>query len=119
MGKVEDTYNELLNRRIQQFLVHSFLYYQLNMSIIDDSFYDRICVDLVKLKTNENYKKHRYSSFIEGLDSSGTGFFIKEYPPRIISRALHLLYDENKRNGLTESFEQFVKGFGYSIIVEK
>ena len=38
--------NELIVQKIRQYLVHSFLYYQLDVSIISDRNYDQICADL-------------------------------------------------------------------------
>ena len=107
---MKNEYEELLNRIIHQFLVHSFLYYKLDTSIISDEFYDKICFDLVELKKNDEYKKHRYSSYIEGLDASGSGFYLSKYPPNIISTAFHLLYNNLKPN---ETFPQFVARWGY------
>ena len=103
-------YNELLNRKVHQFLVHSFLYYKLDASIISDEFYDKVCFDLVGLKKNKEYKKHKYSSYIESLDSSGSGFYLSDYPPNIISTAFHLLYNNLNPN---EAFSQFTLRWGY------
>ncbi|MEL0342575.1 MAG: hypothetical protein VXC58_09140 [Deltaproteobacteria bacterium] len=45
--------NSLLQQRLRQFLVHSYLYYKLDESIISDTEYDRICMELREL-----LKKH-------------------------------------------------------------
>jgi len=96
-------------RIIRQFLVHSFLYYHLDESIISDSEYDKICVQC--LKSNH----HLYKDIIaKSLGTEGSGFAIKrkEYPPEIISSALHLLYQEKYKN--IKTFDSFLKQFGYS-----
>ncbi|MCG0050749.1 DNA ligase LigA-related protein [Priestia aryabhattai] len=41
---------ELISRRRRQMLVHSFLYHQLNDSLIDDYTFDRWCKELVELQ---------------------------------------------------------------------
>lgn len=40
----------LINRRRRQILVHSFLYYRMNTSIIPDSTYDEWARDLAELQ---------------------------------------------------------------------
>ena len=44
--------NSLLQQRLRQFLVHSYLYYKLDESIISDTEYDRICMELRELLKN-------------------------------------------------------------------
>lgn len=42
---------ELITRRRKQLTVHSFIYYQLNDSIISDHLFDKWCNELVELQT--------------------------------------------------------------------
>ena len=106
--------NELIQQKIRQYLVHSFLYYQLDESIISDRHYDQICADVTKL-ISENSAKNS-STFHDLVKSSLTenasGFSISKYPPEIVSAALHLLYQTRYID--TMSFETFLTRFGYS-----
>jgi len=99
---------------IRQFLVHSFLYYQLDESIISDENYDRICVQLKEVIVGQD--KYLYQNLIENsLGSEGSGFSIprKSYPPEIISTAFHLLYQDKFSE--QKSFVNFIQSYGYSI----
>ena len=106
--------NELILQKIRQYLVHSFLYYQLDVSIISDRNYDQICADLAKLISNNPNKN--YSPFQDlvksSLDENSSGFSINKYPPEIVSAALHLLYQTNYIGSM--SFETFLARFGYT-----
>lgn len=97
---------------IRQFLVHSFLYYQLNESIISDEKYDQLCVELKKKVEGQN--DYLYQDLIEPtLGDEGSGFAIptKAYPPRIISAALHLLYQNQYKDKV--DLDTFLKSYGY------
>jgi len=48
---------------IRQFLVHSFLYYQLDESIISDENYDRICVQLKEVIVGQD--KYLYQTLLK------------------------------------------------------
>lgn len=102
----------MLNQKIRQFLVHSFLYYKLDESIISDTEYDSLCVELkglIKDKSNFIYEELIQSSM--GKESSG--FSIRNYPPEIVSASFHLLYQEKYKTD--KSFDAFVKQYGYQI----
>ena len=106
--------NELIQQKIRQYLVHSFLYYQLDESIISDRHYDHICADVAKLILDNSAKISLpfhdivKSSFTENV----SGFSISKYPPEIVSAALHLLYQTSYTDSM--SFETFLARFGYS-----
>ena len=106
--------NELIQQRIRQFLVHSFLYYQLDESIISDNKYDQICADVAKLiSDNLNKKSLPYKDLVKSsLNENASGYSIIKYPPEIVSAALHLLYQSNYVDSM--SFETFLERFGYS-----
>ena len=106
--------NELIQQKIQQYLVHSFLSYQLDESIISDRHYDHICADVEKLISDNSAKNFlplhdlvKYS-----LTENASGFSISKYPPEIVSAALHLLYQTRYIDSM--SFETFLARFGYS-----
>lgn len=103
---------EYIKRKEQQFLVHSFLYYKLDESLICDSTYDFICKELLKYKTSDCLK---YPSLLKGLDESGSGFYIREYPEEIITKAFHLLYDKKKSEGMKSDFSEFVRRHGFKL----
>lgn len=65
---------EWMNRRQRQILVHSFLYYQLNENIIDDSTFDRWSKELYEaMQENPEVAKRSafYKGFLEFDGSSG------------------------------------------------
>ena len=100
--------------KIRQFLVHSFLYYQLDDSIIDDNKYDTLVTELKELVKNKN--DYIYESVIkDSLGAEGSGFSIKrkQYPPEIISTSLHLLYQERYKE--RKPLNEFLASFGYGI----
>ena len=103
-----------LDRLVHQFLVHSFLYYQLGESLIGDENYDRVCVHLTKAVKGQD--KYLYQKIIENsLGTEGSGFSIhkKEYPPEIISAAFHLLYQDKYSE--IKSFKEFLSSYGYGV----
>ena len=118
----------MLERKIRQFLVHSFLYYQLDESIIGDHEYDMLVneimefiQDLIKNQEEnqeENQDDYIYKSIIENsLGAEGSGFSIRKYPQEIISTSLHLLYQQKYKQ--TKTFEMFLKSYGYAKVVER
>lgn len=101
----------MLERKIRQFLVHSFLYYQLDESIIGDHEYDMLVNEIQDLIKNQD--DYIYKSIIENsLGAEGSGFSIRKYPQEIISTSLHLLYQQKYKQKKT--FEMFLKSYGYS-----
>ena len=106
--------NELIQQKIRQFLVHSFIYYQLDESVISDKHYDQICADLAKLISENSDKNYlaSYNLVNSNLTQNVSGFSINKYPPEIVSAALHLLYQTSFVDSM--SFETFLARFGYS-----
>ena len=106
--------DELIQQKIRQYLVHSFIYYQLDESIISDIHYDHICNDVAKLISDNSSKN--FLPFHEpvklNLTENVSGFSISKFPPEIVSAALHLLYQTNYIDLM--SFETFLARFGYS-----
>ena len=98
-----------------KYLVHSFLYYHVNETLISDIKYDQICLELKKLIDNYPNKDIPYYDLVKNsLNSELSGFNIKNYPPEIISTSLQLLYRKNYRN--LKSFSRFIEILGYKLI---
>ena len=110
--------SELIQKKIRQYLVHSFLYYQLDESIIADRHYDQICKEVLKLiKNHPSPSLLPYQELVKkSLFEDASGFSVKQYPAEIISSAFHLLYQHNGIDSTT--FDSFLTRFGYYIISE-
>lgn len=106
---------ELITRRQRQLLVHSFLYYKLDETIIEDQLYDKWVKELVELQTNhpDLAETTEYWEICRHFDQSGSGFFIRNYPEKIRTVAFHLLY---RHKNVTEPFNHFVHRFGFSLL---
>ena len=106
--------NELIQQKIRQYLVHSFLYYQLDESIISDRYYDQICADVANLILDNSDKNSLPFHYLvkSSLTEDASGFSISKYPAEIISASLHLLYQNSYIDSM--SFENFLARFGYS-----
>ena len=105
-----------LRQKIRQFLVHSFLYYQLNESIIFDAQYDQICEQLLDLLPKCANRDIPFRDLVEqSLGSEASGFAIKKYPSSIISAAIHLLYHSQPPPLV---FEEFLERIGYCYQME-
>ena len=107
--------SELIQQKIRQYLVHSFLYYQLDESIISDRHYDEICEDVLHLlETHTGSSLLSYQELVKkSLSEDASGFSLRKYPVEIISSALHLLYQHNAVKSMT--FDTFLTRFGYSL----
>ena len=104
---------ETINRLIRQFLVHSYLYYRLDESLISDQQYDELAQKLEKSLTssepdaNLTFKEHLGPI----ISAEASGYSIRQYPIEIISTALHLLYQNRFKNLM--SFSTFLARYGY------
>ena len=106
-----------LRQKIRQFLVHSFLYYQLNESIIFDAQYDQICEQLLDLLPKCANRDIPFRDLVEqSLGDEASGFTIKKYPPSIISAAIHVLYQSQSPLLV---FEEFLERIGYRYQMEE
>lgn len=110
-----ETLIDTLHRYQRNFLVHSFLYYKLNETIIPDEEYDKRCSIMNNLIESypELAKISFYYELCEPCGRTGSGYYIIEYPTEIITRAFHLLYQVKKQS---EDFSRFVSRWGYQII---
>ena len=107
--------SELIQQKIRQYLLHSFLYYQLDESIIADRNYDEICAEVLQLmETRAGSSLLPYQELVKkNLSEDASGFSVRKYPAEIISSALHLLYQHNAVKSI--SFDTFVTRFGCSL----
>lgn len=89
MGK--QTVNEKIQQRRLQILVHSYLYYVLNESIVSDEKWSRWAHELVRLqeKYPNKSKKIIYHEMFENFNGSTGMDFV--YDEDIINRAQYLL----------------------------
>lgn len=104
---------ETLNRLIRQFLVHSYLYYRLDESLISDQQYDELAQKLRKsLTPGEADANLTFKEYLGSINSAeASGYSIRRYPAEIISSALHLLYQNRFKNLM--SFSTFLARYGY------
>lgn len=75
---------------IQWYLVLSYLYYNKDISLVDDCVYDDLCKYIYdNWDTIEH--QHKYILDRESIGRAGTGFYITKYPQRVIGAALNLI----------------------------
>jgi hypothetical protein len=85
---VDETAALILQRR-HQILVHSYLYYHYNMSLISDSQFDAWAKELVQLQADNpqlSEKVFYYRNAFRGFDGT-TGFDLPYTDPRIARKA--------------------------------
>lgn len=104
-------------RRMQQFMVHSYIYYVLDDNIISDYQYDYLCRRLVELlDMHPEAKELPYYDICRQVGADASGSFIKEYPPQIITTAFRVLWLDKKENPhFQENFEQFIGRWGRTL----
>lgn len=89
----------LINRRERQLLVHSYIYYELNDSIISDSKWSEWGIELVHLRETypDIYNQSVYPEAFRNFDAS-TGFdLIGWYTrPEIIDKANYILMTDRR-----------------------
>lgn len=91
---------EWANRRQRQILVHSFLYYQLDTSIIEDHTFDKWCKELAdwQKENPELAKKTVFYEDFKDFDGS-SGYDLPFSNPLIQNTGYKLLQIHNKRRG--------------------
>lgn len=109
---------EEIYRKMNQFLVHSYLYYKLDESIIPDHLYDFNCKKLVEYM--EAYPDIAqglpYYKLCQGIEDNGSGYYINDYPPQIVTTALRMLWMVRKQNPeFIEPFDIFISRWGRSL----
>lgn len=91
---------ELINRRRQQILVHSCIYYRLNDNIISDYQYDMWSKELAELQRAypEIAETVPLSDEFREFDGS-TGYDLPIHMPRVVVKAQQLLAEHKRRKG--------------------
>ena len=86
---------DLINRRENQVLIHSCIYYKFNDNLIEDWQYDNIGKDLIELAhkyQNEFKASYHYNDFIEYVNSdTPSGFNLPYSTVETVSKAMLLL----------------------------
>lgn len=73
------------NMLIPHYLIHSYLYYELDHAVISDLFYEEICKTLLK---EWDRVEHCHKHLIDkGSLSAGTGYYLKDYPGIVMGAA--------------------------------
>lgn len=99
---MDRTIEEIINQRRRQIIVHSFLYYRMNISIIDDYKFDMFAKELAELQ--EKYpdiaSKCVFNEVFIGFDGS-SGFDLDMSDPWIHRKAIQILniHERMKKNG--------------------
>lgn len=110
---------ELIQRRMRQFLIHSFAYYKLDQTMITDHTYDRLCHHLSELMKQypDVAKLNPYYGLCQGIENNGSGFYIDIYPDSIVTTTFRLLWLDKKRKNphFVESFSEFIGRWGYTL----
>ena len=86
---------DLINRRENQILLHSCIYYKFNDNLIEDWQYDSIGKDLLELAKDypDEFKaSYHYEEFIDYVNSdTPSGFNLRYSTVENVSKAMHLL----------------------------
>lgn len=82
---------ELIHRRREQMLVHSYIYYQLNDNIIDDSTWSKWAMELQQLQKDYPEISKQVVDYELFKDWDGSSGAFLEFPARVINKAIYLL----------------------------
>ena len=97
----------LILQRRHQILVHSYLYYHYNISLISDNQFDAWAKELVQLQKDNpqlSEKVFYYKDAFKGFDGT-TGFDLPYTDPRIIRKAELLLKTVNRSKKKSRRFK--------------
>lgn len=114
-AEVADVIEGKINQRRKQFLVHSFLFYELGETIVSDGDFDRWARELIDLQRDnpEISEALPFHELTAVLDSSVSAEAMGiDYPLSIKSAALHALHYHKKSKS---SFETFAKKYRYTV----
>ena len=100
----EDPIIAKINQRRRQLLVHSYLYYQMDDTLIDDATFDRFAHELKDLVTKypDKAKKAVYSDEFKVWDKElqlFSGYCLPYNLPWVERKAMQLLRYRNKKQG--------------------
>jgi len=82
---------ELIHRRREQMLVHSYIYYQLNDNIIDDSTWSKWAMELQQLQKDYPEISKQVVDYELFKDWDGSSGAFLDFPVRVINKAIYLL----------------------------
>lgn len=82
---------ELIHRRREQMLVHSYIYYQLNDNIIDDNTWSKWAMELQQLQKDYPEISKQVADYELFKDWDGSSGAFLEFPARAINKAIYLL----------------------------
>lgn len=103
-------------------IVHPYLYYELDSSIIPDTQFDAMCREMRRLHKEypEEAKQAPYYDLCREFETCGSGFFLRDrgYPPELVDMAFHVLYTVERERGSNLSFSEFVGRFGRTTITD-
>jgi len=78
---------------VPHYLIHSYLYYELDTAVISDCFYEEICR---WLQREWPRVAHRHKDLIDfGSLAAGTGYYLKDYPGLVEGAAKDLVHTLN------------------------
>lgn len=99
--KNREEIKSLITQRRKQMLVHSYIYYGLGTSIVDDATWDRWARELVQLQKQypEIAKECIHAKEFEDFDAT-TGYHLPIYQLWIAHAARRLLDYEKKKEGM-------------------
>ena len=99
-------------RLIDQYLIHSFLYYRLNETLITDTEYDQIIIALNDAAPAIWEQPLEFANIVQkGLELGA--YSIKNYPISIVSVAIHLIYHQQYDEII--GFDEYLSRLGYEI----
>lgn len=82
------------NMLVPHYLVHSYLYYELDTAVISDGLYEDLCK---WLRREWPRVAHRHKDLVDfGSLSAGTGYYLKDYPGMVKGAATQMVDDFNK-----------------------
>ncbi|MEE8434415.1 MAG: hypothetical protein V3S64_06460 [bacterium] len=103
--------SERVRRLGDQFLVHSFLYYQLGENVISDAAFDQLADELLALhEAHPEVELPHAAALKPALGDEASGFGIRDYPGAIVTDAFKLLYAVTMPG---VEFSEFVERRGY------
>ncbi|MBA9027550.1 DNA ligase LigA-related protein [Peribacillus huizhouensis] len=98
---MNEAITELIARRRRQILSHSFLYYQMNESIVSDSEFDEWSKELAELQTKHPAESDEavYAKGFEGFDGA-SGYDLPYYYPEIQTIGYRILSEHKRRTNI-------------------
>lgn len=90
------TIEEKIKQRRLQMLIHSYIYYELDKNIIDDSTWDKWAIELVKLQQENPIASKKVIYYEQFKDWDGSSGAFLEFDNKIKKKAEYLLKIEGK-----------------------